>query len=314
LLCVFVSQVFLNKFLCGCNRAKLKTSSPPTKKSRSKGAAITTAIIIIAILVAVVVTYPYWLGLIKGGHNSSGPPHTSNTSSTTKTTNSSGIVLLDGKLNGTGIVTVTNVVTTATSTNPSTGETYYSNVITLLVPKVANYTFTAYPWNFSIAKGMQFQGTFLNGDLKTLSPDVPGIIHFHVHITLTIIINGQKMPLPIGLGVYNGTMNGAGTSISGGIQGPIHVLGTTGFVHFESSIPAPQFNPTVGDVFVVWGINFNSTCIANYCTSTTPGATLTMYVNGQPNSAYNNFVISSNNGGHPANVTIVFSSSPPPTP
>jgi hypothetical protein len=91
------------------------------------------------------------------------------------------------------------------------------------------------------------------------------VLHIHQHLDL--LINGQSVPVPMGVGI-----DPTGQFIS-----PIHVHDTSGIVHVES--PTVQ-TFTLGQFFDIWGLKFTHECIGGYCTG--DQASLRVYVNGQP--------------------------------
>ena len=101
---------------------------------------------------------------------------------------------------------------------------------------------------------------------------LPGSIHWHPF--LTVNINGQQVPIPVGLG--------ANTHL------PIHTHGDVdqGKLHMENENPTTE-TTTLGYFFhTTWGQTFNAECIFEYCTYE---GTLRMYVNGEENFEFDNY-------------------------
>lgn len=96
----------------------------------------------------------------------------------------------------------------------------------------------------------------------------------HIHPRLKIIINRVQQEIPGNIG------------LSQTIMKPIHTHDTSGKLHTESPCPR-EF--TLGDFFEIWGKNFNSTCIFEYCANET--SILKTYVNGQENFAFENYIM-----------------------
>ncbi len=95
----------------------------------------------------------------------------------------------------------------------------------------------------------------------------------HIHQTLKIIINGKEELIPGNIGIASGLMR------------PIHTHDVPGELHVEGPC---RRDFTLGDFFQIWGRQFNSQCIFNYCTDK---GTLTMYVNGIENAQFENLIL-----------------------
>lgn len=105
-----------------------------------------------------------------------------------------------------------------------------------------------------------------------LAPFLPSPPTFqHIHPRLTITINGDPVTIPAGIGIGGQTV------------GSIHTHDTDGVIHVESRDPK-----TVGDFFRAWGQPFDSSRILTYEVDATH--TLTMTVDGQPNSEFDRLV------------------------
>lgn len=119
-----------------------------------------------------------------------------------------------------------------------------------------------------------------------------GAIHWHSR--LKIIINGEEQLIPDNVGLGAGAIDTTIGSDMG--AAPIHAHGgedeynneSGRKLHMESLAPKSKIRTlTLGYFFQVWGNRFNSTCILHKCNS--PDGTLTMTVNGKPNTDYENF-------------------------
>jgi hypothetical protein len=112
-----------------------------------------------------------------------------------------------------------------------------------------------------------------------------GSVHWHPR--LTIKINGEAVPIPSDIGITIGQM--VDTELSGMRMSPTHTHESDGTIHLENLNPRSKPETlTLGYFFHVWGKPFNSTCIFDYCTS---NGTLTMYVNGQENNEFQNYLM-----------------------
>ncbi len=113
-----------------------------------------------------------------------------------------------------------------------------------------------------------------------LSHCVTGAQVYHSHPSVTITINGQGSLLP--------------TTFNSGCGQPIHTHDSTGVLHVETD---QSRDYTLGDWFLLWGnyansaqtAIFNSTQIFNFKTDATHN--LTMTVNGQNSTAFQNYVL-----------------------
>ena len=101
-------------------------------------------------------------------------------------------------------------------------------------------------------------------------------IALHIHSDLEIKINGQNFPIPANIG------------ISTGIMRPLHTHDSSGEIHIEGPY-ARDFS--VGEFFQVWNKTFNSSCIFEYCTDYENRSTLKMFVNGQENTQFENYIM-----------------------
>lgn len=91
----------------------------------------------------------------------------------------------------------------------------------------------------------------------------------HIHPTLTIIIKGQNVPIPSGIGLgANGNL-------------PLHTHDSTGFVHIESTKTLPF---RLRDFFTIWGQPFSKTNILGQQANKTNQVTMT--VDGRPSNAF----------------------------
>lgn len=110
----------------------------------------------------------------------------------------------------------------------------------------------------------------------------------HWHPNLKIIINGEGQLIPPGVGINVG--NSIDYEISGMRMAPTHTHESDGTIHLENN--KPWLKPetlTLGYFFKVWGKNFNSSCIFEYCTNS--DKKLTMTVNGRPNFEFENYAM-----------------------
>ena len=110
----------------------------------------------------------------------------------------------------------------------------------------------------------------------------------HWHPKLKIIINGEEQFIPTGIGINIG--NSIDYGISGMRMSPAHTHESDGTIHLENNRPWQKPETlTLGYFFKVWGKNFNSSCIFEYCNS--ENGKLSMTVNGQLNYEFKNYVM-----------------------
>jgi hypothetical protein len=116
----------------------------------------------------------------------------------------------------------------------------------------------------------------------------------HDHVHLDLIVNGEKVTIPAGVGFAEPVDQGRGTcprtpeTRSSGdcasghfftarvANSPLHTHSTSGIIHVESDRTVTF---TVGQFFDEWGVRFDSSCLGGYCTG--QGKELRVYVNGK---------------------------------
>src|SRR3989344_9628813 len=123
----------------------------------------------------------------------------------------------------------------------------------------------------------------LSTNQTTTIPQQP----IHWHPKLKIIINGEEQIISTGIGINIG--KSMDYEISGMRMSPTHTHESDGTIHLENLNPRSKPETlTLGYFFYVWDKPFNSTCIFDYCTN---NGTLTMYVNGQENNEFQNYLM-----------------------
>jgi len=96
----------------------------------------------------------------------------------------------------------------------------------------------------------------------------------HIHVKLSIVINGQPVPIPANVGV----------SLT--CTRPVHTHDESGEIHVESPVIYPY---TLKDFFLVWGQPFDNAQIMEYKIDS--AHTIRMTVNGAPNTQFQNYVL-----------------------
>ena len=91
-------------------------------------------------------------------------------------------------------------------------------------------------------------------------------LKYHVHAHLDIIVDGERKPVPPGIGI-----DGIKHLIS-----PLHTHDATGIIHIENEKPGSF---TLGQLFIEWGVRLTGDCVGGYCGR--PESPLRVFVNGQ---------------------------------
>ena len=126
--------------------------------------------------------------------------------------------------------------------------------------------------------------------LTANDPDILSQSGIHWHPTLAIYIDGEQVEVPSGVGLVGG-------------HAPIHthddatdIQETGGRIteghkplHLEFGTVVRSENAKLGNFFDIWGREFNSECILDKCIL--DGGTITMTVNGEVNTEYENYVM-----------------------
>lgn len=94
--------------------------------------------------------------------------------------------------------------------------------------------------------------------------------HYHAHLSL--IVNGQQIALPLGVGIKNAVVEGDSLAIAGTCFYWLHSHDRTGIIHIEPSVTGHTF--TLGEYFDIWGEPLTSGNVAG-----NQGA-VTVYVDG----------------------------------
>ena len=108
----------------------------------------------------------------------------------------------------------------------------------------------------------------------------PGKEYVHWHAQLNIIINGEEITIPANVGIPVDSGNNVHPEV-------IHTHATDNILHKEG--PADL---TLGNFFDVWDRTFSSECIFDFCNS--EEGTVKMYVNGQPNTEFGDYIFKDN--------------------
>ena len=110
----------------------------------------------------------------------------------------------------------------------------------------------------------------------------------HWHPKLKIIIKGEEQFIPSGIGINLG--NNIDNQISGMRMSPTHTHESDGTIHLENNRPWQKPETlTLGYFFKVWGKNFNSSCIFEYCN--VENGHLKMTVNGKENFEFDRYMM-----------------------
>jgi hypothetical protein len=112
----------------------------------------------------------------------------------------------------------------------------------------------------------------------------------HTHAHLDVIVDGQAVEVPSGIGIdiespsgirTEPTDDGTGTqyfvtSCPEPCLSPLHTHDPTGILHTESNDPDQQ-PYTLGQFFAEWGLRLDDKCVGEFCTSDT---SIAVYLNG----------------------------------
>ncbi|MBI2558532.1 hypothetical protein HYW20_04370 [Candidatus Woesearchaeota archaeon] len=110
----------------------------------------------------------------------------------------------------------------------------------------------------------------------------------HWHPKLKIMIKGEEQFIPPNIGISIG--NNIDNQISGMRMSPTHTHESDGTIHLENNRPWQKPETlTLGYFFKVWGRNFNSSCIFEYCNG--ENGTLKITVNGKENFEFNKYIM-----------------------
>jgi hypothetical protein len=116
-------------------------------------------------------------------------------------------------------------------------------------------------------------------------------LDYHVHAHLDVFVNGQRVPVPAGIGIVidDPAVKEFPSDIGpdyGGIDpkrgcespciSPLHTHSADGVLHTESAITSPN---TLGQLFTEWGVALDAECVGDYCA---PEATIEVLVDGEP--------------------------------
>lgn len=96
---------------------------------------------------------------------------------------------------------------------------------------------------------------------------------YHIHSHLTLIVNGQEIAVPLGIGITPPTQVVSGFVNSGGCFYSLHTHDATGIIHVESPV---QKVYTLGDFFDVWGEPLGPRGMAGY------QGQVNAFINGKP--------------------------------
>ncbi len=97
----------------------------------------------------------------------------------------------------------------------------------------------------------------------------------HWHPELTISIKGKQQEIPANMG------------IGGAAHQPIHTHDTSGTLHLEISGLVRKDQTKLGNLFTIWGKEFNSKCVFDNCNG--DQGTMKMLVNGKENNEFENY-------------------------
>lgn len=127
----------------------------------------------------------------------------------------------------------------------------------------------AVPWDRPAEQDLQVAAAGL-----TLTAAETLQVHYHAH--LDVLVYGNPVAVPAGLGINVGPNNALPPHGSPGIA-PLHTHDTSGILHVEA--PA-QAKFTLGQVFTEWGISLGPGQVGAYRTADARGDRVDVYVGG----------------------------------
>jgi hypothetical protein len=110
----------------------------------------------------------------------------------------------------------------------------------------------------------------------------------HVHAHLDVLVDGQPITVPAGIGININDPDVRrfdepdGSVSYGGIEvcakpciSPLHTHHETGIIHTESESSEPN---TLGQFFIEWAVALSDSCVGDYCSP----KSIAFYVDGEP--------------------------------
>jgi hypothetical protein len=119
-----------------------------------------------------------------------------------------------------------------------------------------------------------------------LVPERAEFLQYHVHAHLDVLVNGDEVTVPAGIGININDPAVEGDPDSGvGLSrecdrpciSPLHTHAPDGVLHTETKTPKPN---TLGQFFIEWDVRLNSSCVGEFCDPKTSWA---IYVDGVVN-------------------------------
>jgi hypothetical protein len=101
-------------------------------------------------------------------------------------------------------------------------------------------------------------------------------VALHIHAQLDLEVNGVQHHIPANVGISSTGMR------------IIHTHDDTGKLHIEAPRSMPVY---LGYFFEIWGKEFNNKCVLDFCSEED---NLKMYVNGNVNHDFENYLIKDN--------------------
>jgi hypothetical protein len=122
-----------------------------------------------------------------------------------------------------------------------------------------------------------------------LQPEPKEIFVNHVHAHLDVFVDGVPIVVPAGIGINiedpgvrrfdepDGSLSYGGITLCGApCISPLHTHDASGVIHTESGTTEPNH---LGQLFTEWGVTLSETCVAEFCSPTTP---IAFYIDGEP--------------------------------
>lgn len=147
--------------------------------------------------------------------------------------------------------------------------------IIIITGVILFFWITAKPTNpDSVNESLHAHGRKINNVAGSENDPIISHTGIHFHPKIDIYIKGQLQTIPADVGLRP-------------IEHPIHTHDADNIIHLEFSGLTTLNNTRLQEFFKIWGKQFNSNCIFDYCNG--PSGTLRMLVNGQPNNDFEKY-------------------------
>jgi len=139
-----------------------------------------------------------------------------------------------------------------------------------------------------------YSGAFAALGQRAAPEVISGDVIMHIHPRLEIFIDGKQVAIPTNIGIDPNLWKDRSLERYGmpmpemkemPHMSPLHTHDTSGLIHLESTANRIY---NLGDLFDVWGVQFNETCIFDRCSDS---GSISMLVNGVKGSEFRNHIL-----------------------